>query len=172
MMNDRHRIVYFDILRILSVVAVMLVHTSVQNWDSVDVKSIEWQTMNGFRSLSTFGVPSFVMISGALFLNRKKALKQIVSKNIKRIVIAFVFWSLIYAVYIYFQMGRIDALINAFLGGHYHMWFLFMIVGLYLIVPFLYPIVNSVKLTKYYILYIIVFNICHSFTSVYRFASF
>ncbi len=48
---------------------------------------------------------------------------------------------------------------NSFINGHYHMWFLFMIVGLYLIVPFLLrPIVRDEKLLRYFLLLTLIFT--------------
>ena len=37
---------------------------------SVGVNTYEWQTMNFFNSISRWGIMIFIMISGALFLNR------------------------------------------------------------------------------------------------------
>ena len=66
------RILYFDFLRIFATFAVMVLHVAGQNWNGTSVPSFEWQTFNLFHSITRFGVPIFVMISGALFLNKRE----------------------------------------------------------------------------------------------------
>ena len=66
------RILYFDFLRIFATLAVMVLHVAAQNWYGTSVPSFEWQTFNFFHSVTRFGVPIFVMISGALFLNKRE----------------------------------------------------------------------------------------------------
>ena len=100
----------------------------------------------------------FVMISGALFLNGNHSIEKIYKKSIARIVLAFVFWSMIYtAVSMAVTHLRGKQALKEFLLGHYHMWFLFMIVGLYMIVPLLKQIVSSMELVKYFLLLSLVF---------------
>ena len=99
------------------------------------------------------------MISGLFFLAGTQSLRQILRKNVLRIVTAFVFWSALYAAYAYFfnKCARSTA-VTLFFSGHYHMWFLFMIVGLYLIVPLLRPIAQNETLLRYFLLLALVFN--------------
>ena len=66
------RILYFDFLRIFATLAVMVLHVAAQNWYGTSVPSFEWQTFNFFDSIVRWGVPIFVMISGALFLNKRE----------------------------------------------------------------------------------------------------
>ena len=71
------RTVYFDYLRVFATLAVMVLHTSAQNWSKTDVNSFTWQTFNFFDSIVRWGVPVFVMISGSLFLSRDIPIKVI-----------------------------------------------------------------------------------------------
>ena len=66
------RILYFDFLRVFATLAVMVLHVGAQNWYGTNVSSFEWQTFNFFHSVTRFAVPIFVMISGALFLNKRE----------------------------------------------------------------------------------------------------
>ena len=66
------RILYFDFLRIFATLSVMVLHVTAQNWHGTSVSSFEWQTFNFFNSIVRWGVPIFVMISGALFLNERE----------------------------------------------------------------------------------------------------
>lgn len=151
---DSKRIIYFDYLRIIAIFAVVIAHVAAQSWYLVDVRSHEWNVLNFFDGGFRWGPPVFVMISGALFLEKRRPLKEIYSKNILRIIIAFVFWSVFYALWGFFVTGKVDTfeqLISEAIIGHYHLWFLPMIVGLYMMVPFFEKIVEDKKLALYFV---------------------
>ena len=100
------------------------------------------------------------MISGVFFLAGTQSLRQILRKNVLRIVTAFVFWSALLcrlSAY-FFNKCALSTAVTLFFSGHYHMWFLFMIVGLYLIVPLLRPIAQNETLLRYFLLLALVFN--------------
>lgn len=153
------RIAYFDVLRILATFAVIVLHLSAQHWADTDVYSRAWQAFNLYDSAVRWAVPVFVMISGALFLSGSQSIGHILKKNVSRLVTAFIFWSALYAVFmVNFEGCPTTLILQQFLNGHYHMWFLFMIVGLYLIVPFLRPIVRDEKLLRYFLLLTLIFT--------------
>ena len=153
------RIAYFDVLRVLATFAVIVLHLSAQHWADVDVMSGAWQAFNLYSSSVRWAICIFVMISGALFLSGTQSIGQILRKNVLRIITAFLFWSALYAVYgIVFYGYSLRTAALQLINGHYHMWFLYMIVGLYLIVPLLRPIAQSEKLTRYFLLLALFFN--------------
>jgi len=116
------------------------------------VESFDWQCLNFYDGCVRWCVPVFVMISGALFLRADIKIKKLYSKNILRIVTAFLFWSFLYALASYHFKGKdIEDCVTEFVQGHYHMWFLFMIVGLYIISPLLRPIVKSENIMEYFL---------------------
>ncbi|MEG2929604.1 MAG: acyltransferase family protein, partial [Oscillospiraceae bacterium] len=92
---SKERIVYLDLLRIFSIFCMILLHVSASKWYTTSVNSFEWQVLNIYDILVRFCVPVFVMISGAFFLdaNREYTIKKLFSKNILRIIVAFIFWS-------------------------------------------------------------------------------
>ena len=149
-----NRTIYFDYLRVFAAFSVMILHISAQNWYSTDVNSFEWQTFNFFDSIVRWGVPIFVMISGALFLNGNIPLKKIYTKYVLRMVIAYIVWSF---VYVCFSQGNIISRIADMIKGHYHMWFIFMIVGLYICLPFIQSLVKDDRTTKYFLLLAFIF---------------
>lgn len=153
-----NREVYFDILRIISTFAVMILHIAGQNWSNTDIRSFEWNVFNFYNSVVRWGVPVFIMISGSLFLNGNQSLDRIYKKNILRIVTAFIFWSFFYAAISFIRGEGIKSALISFIGGHYHMWFLFLIVGLYMIIPFLKVVVNNDFLTRYFLVLAIIFT--------------
>ncbi len=161
MSDEKHvspRIEYFDALRVLATLAVVVLHLSAQNWASIDVTSRAWFAFNLYDSAVRWSVPVFVMISGALFLGREISIRTIWKKNILRIATAFVFWSAVYALIdlLHYHASPAVAL-KQFLTGHYHMWFLFMIVPLYLIVPLLQKFCCDRPLMRYFLLLSLIF---------------
>lgn len=137
----------------------MLLHISIENWDHAEVTSFSWQLFSFLRSSLNWPVPIFVMISGALFLTGNISTEKIYKKNILRIITAFIFWSPIYALLSLAEGSSIMGVCAQTIQGHYHMWFLFMIVGLYLIVPFVKRIVESQMLIKYFLALGLVFTV-------------
>lgn len=135
-----------DIARIIAVFAVIMIHCSCNFVSNFAEGTTEFFWGNIFDSISRLGVPLFLMISGALMLdeNKKITCKTLYSKNIKTIVLLTIAWSVIYSlfsqVFIPVLTGRtvsISDLIKAIINGHMHMWYLYLIVGLYIITPFL-----------------------------------
>ena len=150
---------YLDYMRIIATLAVIMIHVSSYRFQAVEVTSTEWAAMNFYDSIARYAVPVFLMLSGALFLQEDKKIdvKLLYGKYIFRIVTAFIFWSVIYAVYIHYNKGW-QKMLTRFIEGYTHMWYLFLIVGLYMIVPFLKQIIASKELTKYFLLLGFVFT--------------
>ena len=154
------RVVYYDLLRVAATFAVILIHISGSYFGEKNPSSFDWQIYNFYDGISRWSVPVFVMISGALFLKAEVNLEKLFKKNIIRIVTAFIFWSLAYGIFeIIVKNRRIKLALGEMLFGHYHMWFLFMIVGLYLAVPLLKKITESTKLTVYFLILSLIFSV-------------
>lgn len=150
---------YLDYMRIIATVAVVMIHVSSYRFQAVEVTSTEWAVMNFYDSVARYAVPIFLMLSGALFLqdDKKIEVKQLYGKYILRIVTAFVFWSFLYTVYINGQKGW-QKVLTGFIEGYTHLWYLFLIVGFYMIVPFLKQMANSKELTRYFLILGFVFT--------------
>lgn len=146
------RMYYLDYLRIISTFFVVFLHVSASKILEVPIASNAWLVFVGYDSFSRFVVPMFAMISGALFLNpdRTVKIKNLYLKNILRIATAYIVWSTSYAIYYNRQWGT-DAVVKAAIKGHYHMWFLLMLIGVYAIVPILRKIVEDKKTLRYYL---------------------
>ncbi len=152
----KNRTIYMDLLRIFSALAVILTHVSAQYWYDLPTHSYTWNVLNVYDSISRFGVSVFIMISGALFLDpdRKFSVKRLYTKNVVRIVVAFLFWSAVYILFNYHTYAQpvqgID-LLHTWLSGHYHMWFMFMLLGVYIITPIARAIVANPKAGWYFL---------------------
>ncbi len=150
----KRKIIYLDILRILASIAVIAIHVAAQNWKYFSVDTYEWGAFNFYNSLSRWAVPVFCMISGALFLDcdRDVKIKNLYSKNILRMGISFLVWSTFYLFVIHnVETMKLTEIIKTIASGCYHMWYIFLIIGFYAIVPILRKISSSPGTTRYFI---------------------
>ena len=154
---ERKRIEYLDTLRIVATFFVVMIHTVFQNLTTAPVASYDWIILNIYDSLSRWAVPIFVMISGALFLSSSKSAKEIYRKNLVRILTAYIFWAIVYALLIWLRTQNLSATIDRLVVGRYHMWFLPMLGGLYLVTPILRKIAEDRNLTKLFLILGLVF---------------
>ena len=93
------------------------------------------------------------MISGALFLNKSSSFKKIFKKNIVKIGISFIFWSLVYCIKEKFiNIIKLKDFVLQFMVSHYHLRFLFSIIKLYMIVPFLLLIIEKKIILNYFLI--------------------
>lgn len=146
------RQISLDCLRIIATLGVIILHTCSLHWERVGVDTFEWQIFNIYESMVRWTVPVFVMISGALFLKKDQCVEQIYKKNIRRIITSYIFWSAVYSTMSFFLYNSgVKWAIRQFFQGYYHMWFLYMIVGLYIATPLLRQIVRKDELTKYFL---------------------
>ena len=150
-----------DLLRIWAAFTVVLLHTNPQAYLEVEISSASWNVMNLVTALCCWNVSAFFMISGAFLLSPQKALstRMLYRKNIARMVMAFVFWSAVYALTYCFLRGKGKwTFFNELIRGHYHMWYLFALISLYLIVPLLQKMTASKKATEYFLLLFLVLS--------------
>jgi surface polysaccharide O-acyltransferase-like enzyme len=139
------RLVFLDWLRVFATLAVVTIHVSGSFvGENLYINSSQWFAGNLFESISRSAVPLFVMISGALMLkgNKKIEYKEFLWKRVSKIIIPLVAWSIIY--YIFYSMRgdygfSLKEGLKLFIknGISYPLWFLYMILGLYLITPVL-----------------------------------
>ena len=149
---DKSRKIYFDYLRVFSMFVVILGHVVLAYTGRLNVKSFNWQVLNFYNGSARWCVPMFFMMSGALFLKKDIPIKKLYSKYIFRLVVAFFIWSILYAL---FTPGYFFT--NVF-KGHYHMWFLFIMIGVYICIPIVKAIVEDKKRMEYFLLVALFFS--------------
>lgn len=155
---SKSRVVYLDILRLVATFAVIMIHVTTHNIDSIDIHSFQWTIQIIYDGFSRWAVGVFVMISGALFLEKQISIDMLFKKYIMRMIRVYICWSFAYS-FFYNIIGRHDLrlFIRDFIKGHFHLWFLYMIVGLYFIVPFLHRIISNRTLTIYFLILAFIF---------------
>ena len=156
---------HLDYLRVFASIAIILLHVAAQNMNYVELAGTEWNIYNFCNGLSRWGVPVFVMISGALFLPREIPTKTLYKKYISRMAITYVVWSAFYAIVdpignlIFTEGYQISLLeiVGNFISGAVHLWFLPMIIGLYMCIPLIKQITKNDNLIKYFLILALVF---------------
>lgn len=145
-----------DTLRTLATLLVILLHVSaeyvVTGKDNLTFDTSFW-IGNIVDSFSRICVPLFVLISGMFLVGRSETLKQSYQKRASRILIPLIFWTTIYILYrvslSFFKntIINIEELLISIISGKpfYHMWYLFMIIGLYLITPILNNSISNIS---------------------------
>lgn len=152
---------------------VVLIHVVADGIHSYEVGSFTWNVSNVYDSLARFCVPAFVMISGAFMLDPEYncTIKKLYSVKILRMVTALLFWGLVYGIYFVANEPNRPILTLAYqfvytiFTGYHHMWFLFMIIGLYIITPILRKLVEDKRLMQYFLLGSFVFSAVFMFVA-------
>lgn len=132
------RIWYWDILRIAAVICLVLRHISTASFEFVPMLGKKWWVFNCYGSLVAWMVPVYLMLSGASFLDpsRSLSLRTLYLRNILHMTIAFFAWSAIYVVYnLLSGQDAMRPIQEMFFEGHFHLWFLPMIIGIYILLP-------------------------------------
>lgn len=159
---ENKRVFYMDVLRAFAIFCVVMIHVPAIDFYSFSVYTQAWKTINFYDSLLRFSVPVFIMISGALFLNPHKSytIKDIFTRKIFRIVVAYLFWSFMYLILCRDTqiLGVSDFIFKWLTGGRYHLWFVFTIITLYIISPILREICKNKKVCEYFIVLWFVFQ--------------
>lgn len=169
-MTKNERNLKLDILRIISAIGVILLHVSSEYIDISAVGGTDFNIAVFINSLTRFAVPVFVMISGELFLNPDKEIstKKIWVHNILRIFILYIIWSYGYYVFQSLYFWKFDfyrhGIVRTLTGIVYatnHLWFLWMIMGLYVLTPVLRSWIKHAeeKNIRYFIIIFFIFQI-------------
>lgn len=164
--SDQGRLAYADLLRVFACLAVIVVHVSGGWLESLPAGTADWNLLNAWDCLAHWCVPVFVMCSGMFLLDPKKSLAwpHLLFRYLLRVVVALVFWGVVYALMntALFRgltlRGGLDALYAVVLGSvPTHLWFLYMVAGLYLLTPLLRAFVRGARRSDFHWFFLVVF---------------
>lgn len=136
------RIKYLDVLKTVAIIGVIVIHSAAPLVDNYSVGSYNWWVGNIYDSITRTSVPLFFMVSGALLLDKKiSSLNFFYVKKVLPLFFAFLFWSTIYFLQRnipYPESFTFSNYIKTMLTGTVfgRLWFLYTIIGLYLVTPF------------------------------------
>ena len=165
-MKQKRNIVWLDVARFLAMFFVVVSHagdTFNQNAPAGDASYALWGEVWG--SAARFCVPVFAMMTGFLLLPVQQSWGSFVRKRVTRVVLPFVFWSVLYCLlpaFVALCGGNADTLhiFVPFAGDEIgwaaawkaiklvpvnfcmlttHLWYVYMLIGLYLVLPIFSP---------------------------------
>ncbi len=160
---DKKYFPYIDVIRICSMFFIIILHSASYGLRAYYF-SKTWWVLNIITSVGTCAVPLFFMISGAMLLTSPKTddIGIMLKKRLPRLAVPLLFWSLACILrdfyYIYKNLHRFDLselftaavkIISA--PAAVHLWFMYAIIPLYIIAPFIRRIMDEEKLVKYLI---------------------
>ena len=141
----RGRAIPVDLIRTIAIIGVILLHASndltIQQMNQFEI--IRWTTVDVYESMGRIGVPLFVMLTGALLLqpSKNESLSAFFKKRWARIGLPWIFWGGAYFAWDFLvehQAFTSNAIIQGLLTGpYYQFWYLYMLLGLYLLAPIL-----------------------------------
>ncbi len=134
---QKERIFYYDFLRAFAIIAVIICHVDFFFGPlNTPIKIIGQMT---FHDIGRIGVPIFLMISGALLLNRKYELGDFLKRRFARIIYPFIFWIILISAQILYLNGSYSKVWNTFIGNPSITWYFWTLIGIYLFIP----VINS-----------------------------
>jgi surface polysaccharide O-acyltransferase-like enzyme len=152
----------YDYLRVIATYAVVLLHTAAPLLFLYNELSLnQWMIANTFDSMVRWCVPIFFMISGAFLLDPSKSASLFIffKKRMNKVLIPFIAWSIIYYSYSVLT-NKTENSLEIFIKGIFnndisnHLWYLYILIGLYLITPILSVLIQH--LNKPLFLYMLV----------------
>jgi surface polysaccharide O-acyltransferase-like enzyme len=151
------RVVFLDYLRVIACFMVIMVHSCeffFIDGGSIGIRSVSdgfWVSV--IDSALRSSVPLFVMASSYLLLPLKGSSSGFFKRRFSRVVIPFAVWSLLYAAIPLLWGGltiegvksNLVCLLFNFTPSSGHLWFIYMLIGLYLFMPVLSPWLEKVS---------------------------
>lgn len=163
----KKRIEYCDALRFIAIIFVILIHILADfKLSYLDTnKYASYIILSFFDSITRLAVPIFFMLTGVFMLGSKKEEKysEFLKKRVSKLVIPFFLLSILY--YVYFGLKNGTGLsafqfFNAFTSNQivYHFWFMYQIILIYLLIPFLRKLVQNLKKEELMTLILVIFS--------------
>ena len=145
----REHVGYFDGLRIVALLSVIFMHAA-----SAPLRgemNIDWQLFNVFTGFSFSAVPLFFMMSGYLLMTSEKTtdVSVLLKGRLPRLAVPLAGWTVVAVLWNSFLNGdmtpgniflQLASALNA--PAAVHFWYLYTLIALYALSPFLYGAVS------------------------------
>ncbi|MBY0579457.1 MAG: acyltransferase family protein [Burkholderiales bacterium] len=171
------RIFWADACRVLAIFGVVLIHScGAVFYNYGKIPNDYWLSANLLDSLVRVAVPLFVMISGSLLLKSAdipSVSLMNISRRIGKVLLPLIVWSMFYLWWVdHNTPGKIInpvEWLQKFLSQPvmYHLWFVHMIVGLYILLPVWQVIFKACEANAYFQWYFLVVWLVINSISVY-----
>ena len=180
--NNSQRDIQIDLIRVVACLSVVLLHVTATFWYSTPVRYLElseyyvqqsnylsgngvcpyaslgWYICSFIDTLTRFSVPSFVMVSGALVLNKTEIPTSYLKRKIIHVSKIILCWGLIIgwftisSSFVFSNSIPISQVLRIMVNGNGVFWFLYMLLPLYLVSPILKLILDNQQACKLFVL--------------------
>lgn len=171
-----NKIEWVENLRVIATITVIVLHVAGPGVVSLgSVSMLDWNIANFFDGFARFCVPVFIMITGSFILNKDYELKDFFKNKLSRIIIPFLIFSFIYIIDSYgFQKliynhdikeFGLFTLQNLIYGSSFHLWYIYMLIGLYIISPIIRVYVKNASKSNlgYFLIAWLIFVTIHGY---------
>lgn len=151
------RVGYLSILRAAGCVAIVILHTFYLGLSAYAATTAHQILSMVVRNILLWAVPCFVMVSGALLLDPEKemTIAKIARTYLRRVLLALLIATFVFSLFDAlvgegFSVAQLfrDWLADLWTNGSWpHMWYLYLLIGLYLMLP-LYRLVTATRDTR------------------------
>jgi surface polysaccharide O-acyltransferase-like enzyme len=144
---EKKRILAMDVLRALSIIAVVLIHVSALVLGASTFNTSVYMNSLIINQLARFSVPVFIALSGTgLILTYKEGQGyfKFLSHRLYKIIPRYIIWCCIYIFFIN-RTSSLHVVGSEIFSGtvFYHLYYVPLIVEFYLIFPFVYRFIGS-----------------------------
>ena len=149
-MPKKNDIQWLDTVRAIATIGVIIIHVSSPLVNMSYGKNMNfWWIGNMVDSIVRYSVPLFLMLSGTTLLNKELGIVEFYRKRVTRVLVPFLFWIIAYWIFRWAMLSfkqqpktfetiwqwGIDLFLKQ--GISKHLWYIYMILVIYLFVPFL-----------------------------------
>lgn len=152
MPNAKKRIVFLDLLKAVCLFGVILGHLCTWQIGELQPDMADWIVSHLYNTLCRVCVPVFLMITGYLALDEEHGRRTLAHPLAQpaRFGALYLVWALLYTLPdLPGLIARPADLVAALAKGQFHLWYLVMLAGVYLVLPLLYRISRSVRELDY-----------------------
>ena len=151
MEQRKQRIACFDRMRVLAIIGIVIGSVSgllvVGYAAAGQALGFTWHVANLLSSATRFSVPLLLMAEGALLLQKDESasLKDVLRRRVLPMLAALAVWSFLFLIFRFLWQGLVkdnvvpaDALLSVFsTPTSSHLWLLYLLLAMYLVLPFL-----------------------------------
>lgn len=170
---------YLIYLRVIATIFVVLIHASTGFLYRINTSGFDWNYANWINAATRCSVPIFIIISGFLLIPKDEDTWTFYKKRIPKLLYPFAFWTLVYLIYYFYRYTNFESLSTEKIwsisfdkilhGANAHLWYLYMIIGLYLAIPFLRKLLirsSTSEMEVFLVLWLL--SMCFSNKSLYK----
>ena len=162
--KETKRIFYYDALKALAIIGVIACHVSAVFAKNMNILNTSgWIISVFFDCCRDFSIPIFVMVSGALLVNKDYSVITFIKKKFNRILIPYIFWAIMFILFalitfsLGFSLGKVNHISLSFIyktifgysGYGRVFWFVWMILEVYIVLFILNKLIKRVNIKNF-----------------------